>query len=834
MKKRSAQSLLFRMGLRSLKQGIAQFLSVIAIGAIALTLFVGLFANSKSFSSRAEEVYEKGNLGSLWVTTKSYDPEDQAAIASLLGEGTSVEGRFYCLMDYRKDDIYVAIVKDIPSISRPYEIERYVEEEPGEFLYIDKDLRGSVERLEGLRLETTLSLPLSSYDLSSSASKLAWAVYPGKTNVFAESAIAFPTRVTGCMSFPENITRSQFNPSVLLWSEASFKKALQTVVNENYAPAVHPLIYGTLSSLFGFGSFYSDDWVRPNQYLVSLPKGANAGLAAEKVRDYFRQKGEDNNLYVAATRNDMPFFATISTDVTQAKQFTFVFPTFFFFVAVLVILTTISQWILKERTQIGTLKALGVRKGTIYFHYIALTLFLTGLGTLIGEIVGPFLIPWIMGQKYSLLYALGPRAFVFPWLEGLLSGVVYLATACLVTFLVCRNEIRCEPAESMRPKPPSNKLRPAKKGNKNAGALRLSWNMALRNIRLDLRKSAMVVVGVMGCTALLGAGFGIDDTLDYGINKDLNAFCNQDLMVTLSASYRQEEIETLFSPYDSISTIEPMRKTVSAFFVSNSPQLQKPIYVLSGMESHFQVDFGKDEIAISQKCAESIGAKEGDILNFQYDGNDFQMPIGIVYEAFFYHGIIVHAEAEAFASLPAPKYNSVLIDVKDPSLIDETDLAIEKLDQVSSSTTKWEWYKHLNDTLSGVRVMTGAVKAFAILLALVVLYNLALLNFKERSRDIATLKVLGFRLKEIGLSLVGETMILTALGVGVGLCLAYPFMLLVLETNVVELVAYLYHMYPLSFVYSFLLTFVASFAVNAILLFRVRKVPMVESLKSVE
>lgn len=836
MKKRSTQGLLFKMGLRSLKSGIAQFVSVIAIGAIALTLFVGLFANSHSFSARAEEVYEKGNLGDLWVTTQSYDPEDQAAIEALVGDGCKVEGRFYCLVDYRREDAYVAISRTIPTISQPYEIHKFVKEEDGEFLYIDKDIRGNVEYLDRVQVQTTLSLPLSSYDISGTASLLDWAVYPGKKNVFAEATLDLNTRVTGTMRYPENITRSQFNPTVLLWSEASFKKAFQAVVEENYAPAVHPMIYGTMSSLLGFGSFYSDDWVRPNQYVVSLPDGVDPDKTAVALRKYFADKGEeDNNLLSVTVRTDMPFFVTISTDVTQAKQFTFVFPTFFFSVAVLVISTTLSQWILKERTQIGTLKAMGVSKGKIYMHYMSMALFLTGLGTLIGEIVGPILIPWIMGKKYALLYALGPRTYVFPWMEGILSAVMFLAVSCLVTYLVCRKEVSCQPADSMRPQPPSAKLKPIKKERQKTSTLRLSWNMALRNIRLDIKKSAMVIIGVMGCTALLGAGFGIDDTLDYGIERDLTAFANQDLMVTLSRSYSTSDIEGFFAPFqEDIKDLEPMRKTTSVFFVGNSPQLQKPIYVLDKMESHFQLEFGLNEIAISQKCAESIGAKVGDQLTFRFDGRDYEMPIGLVYEAFFYHGIIVHAKADAFSELPSPKYNSLLVDFNEGVDPDKMDKKIAALSQVTGSSTRAEWMEQVNDTIGGVRVMTGAIKGFAILLALVVLYNLALLNFRERSRDIATLKVLGFRLREIGLSFVGETMLLTGIGVAIGLCLAYPFMLLVLGTNIVELVAYLYHMTVWSFALSFILTFVTSLAVNSLLLSRVRRVQMVESLKSVE
>jgi putative ABC transport system permease protein len=130
---------------------------------------------------------------------------------------------------------------------------------------------------------------------------------------------------------------------------------------------------------------------------------------------------------------------------------------------------------------------------------------------------------------------------------------------------------------------------------------------------------------------------------------------------------------------------------------------------------------------------------------------------------------------------------------------------------IEADTTA-DWNRQIDDIMSGVHIMTNAVKGFAIILAIIVLYNLALLNFRERTRDIATLKVLGFTKHEIASSLLWETMSLTAVGVIFGMLLGYPFLLAVLKLNTVQLVQYLYHIYPLTYVYSFLLTFIVAFA----------------------
>ena len=166
-----------------------------------------------------------------------------------------------------------------------------------------------------------------------------------------------------------------------------------------------------------------------------------------------------------------------------------------------------------------------------------------------------------------------------------------------------------------------------------------------------------------------------------------------------------------------------------------------------------------------------------------------------------------------------------------------TEMEKEKLlslPYVMQGQTQDDWAKSINDVMGGIIIMTNAVKVFAILLAITVLYNLALMNFKDRTRDIATLKVLGFSRSEIAFSLLFEMMTLVAIGVGIGLFLGIPFHFGVMALNKVDLVHYMYHINPLSFVLSFVLTFVVALLVNGFYSYRSDSVKMVESLKSVE
>lgn len=830
---------LAKMGSREVKSNWAQFLSIVAIGGIAVTLFVGLLANAESFEKRVDETYSSGNLADLWVTTDGYRGKDQALIEKTVGEGCSVEGRFEMNASLYGHSVYTAIENGMPEINKPSEILSTSESNSdSDHFLIDTAFADGVDRnFFGLGKPMPVIIDISSYDLSQYADKMAEYVLPGGTNLLSETSWTLDFTATGFMKHPENVTRANYNTSTVLIGSQTFKRSLDALLAKNYTPEGIKKVYeGFLVELnWGDGTPESDlDLLpAPNQYLVTVSDKTRVSGLKSSIEEAFAGKSV-NNLLLVTTRDSMPFAITMQNDVKQARNFTFVFPFVFFAVAILVILTTTSQIILKERTQIGTLKALGLSQAQIYGHYIGLTLAVVGIGTLIGEILGPILIPFILGQKYDILYSLPARTYVFPTFYGLLTAFLFLFVAALTTFLVCHKEVRLKPAESMRPAIPSLKVRGESRVNLK-GTKGLSAKMAFRNIKLDPVKSLMVVIGVLGCTALLVCGYGIEDTVYYGIDHDLALAENAQVTLTFGSAQKKARLEHDLLAFDDVASFEGYSKSAStACLAGGGPQSDTAVYLLSNTtDSHFKVDFPLEEVAISEKVAGEIGAKEGDTVSFTYGSSTYTSTVGAVYTAFVFNGVLVHADSHILGA-GEPSFLGAWVDVKEG--VDPTQVKAEALTltYVSEADTQQDWRNQINDVMSGVLIMTNAVKIFAILLAVVVLYNLALLNFRQRIRDIATLKVLGFSKLEIAESLLWETMSLTFAGVVVGLLLGFPFLYLVLYENRVDLVMYLYTIYPLTYVYAFLLTFVVAYAVNALFSFRSGKVKMVESLKSVE
>ena len=867
-RKRSTFSVLFKMAVREAKKSWAQFLAIVAIGAIAVTLFIGLLSNAECFDRQLNATYDAGNMADVWVYSLRYQDSDAAYVNSRLKEGDAIDGRFEYTATANGQGVYLNVYQSYPTISVPYDIEYaegYGPEDTLDYAFVDHNLIASENSNFSqdftLGKNFTLTLDISAFPITEAQKQvLSLITKDGGTNVFASGSISLEIPLTGAMSFPENIEKSNYSASSIVVSDHLFATALDNLIRKNYTlePSVFYALMGSTFEEVGWNPNYTgpdgtETLTRPNQLLITLEDDSASDRLAEEIDTYFTslreasEHGGDSSLDATSyltvfTPSTQPFCLTMSSDLSQAYQLTAFFPFVFFAVAILVILTTISAIIVKDRTQIGTLKAVGVTQSEIFGYYILLTLVLVLVGTLIGLIVGPFLLPAIMQIKYTMLYSLVPLEFVFPWGYAFLTAIVFLGIAALVTYLITRKEVGLMPSESMRPAPPHLVGKGAtRKSKRKTNVVLLSLKMALRNIKVSLFKSVMVVVGVAGCTALLVCGYGIQDSIDYSVNVDFTHYMTSDVSVSLSGALSAEEIDNALEPLASDiattedGTLKAQGYTRSTSTVTCDDRTATSYYcLLEPTEYSFvDLDFPHDQVAISQKVHNKTGANVGDEITFTVGVSRYSATVAEVFESFTFHGVVLYGDAPFLSS--APSYSGIYL--KAASGVSEDQLAAdctELIPGVSSTQTSEGMNAYVGEIMSSAFQMTGAIKVFAILLAIVVLYNLALLNFRERTRDIATLKVLGFSRAEIALSLLFETMLLTLVGVAFGMLLGYPFMLGVLMTNQVEIAEFLYYISPLTYFLAFLLTFVVAFVINFAFALRAEKVKMVDSLKSVE
>lgn len=691
-------------------------------------------------------------------------------------------------------------------------------------------------------------------------------------NPLIKDNITFKLKISGIMKHVENIENSTFSSSSFLLSSSLFIDNFLSYLTSSLTPSYFDdvfkdilnkkenetnkylleVIYNTLnenSSLYidffkkDLESLKEDNLknegkiqdIKNNLFNQILIKDENNDIETLKnnVKSYFDSK-KINNLAILQGKNELQGTIAIENDIIQTKELLYVFPIIFIVVAILVVLTTISQLILKERTEIGTLKALGVKKEVIFFYYSLFFIFISFVGSILGFIIGPLLIPFIMNIKYDILYSLPPLGYVFPYLSSFLILISIFIIVTLLTFLIIRHELKLMPALSMRPKAPSFKYKNIKKEIKN-----ISLMMALRNIRVYFTKSIMVIIGIMGCMGLLICGFGIDNVIDYGKNTDINSLFNASLTATYKTSFKfDEESELILERYKGkINDVEEYSTSLTTL-ISPSSSSQVSYYYVKKDSPYFKFDDGNEwdentEIGMSEATASRLNYKIGDRVTFKINEQTYEREIGYIFYSFSLNGIVIYQEGEEKIS---EFTSNAFIDVNenyDKNMIKEELLNDPNLSFQSLLTTE-DCIDRVSVYISSVDMMTNTVKSFAIVLAIIVLINLAILNYNERIREIATMKVLGFSRFKIAKSLIYEIMILTLIGSFFGLFLGLPLEYFTLSVNSNNIVYWHYTVYLSSYLISFFLTFLTALIVNILISLRIKKVNMTVSLKSIE
>ncbi len=678
--------------------------------------------------------------------------------------------------------------------------------------------------------------------------------------------ISFNFQITGSMKHAENVENGSFSASNFLMSSKLFEKKIFNRIEENFSVEFIEDIFTLLNDnglndlSYKKGTTYlknnkssikstisltfkeinreleSSEGIEKlnklyDQVIIKINDSSKVDEMFNEIRSYFLLK-ESNNLLFIQTKENLSSTMTIINDLKQSQMLALTFPLIFFVVAILVVLTTITQLLLKERTQIGTLKALGYSKGNILTYYSIMMNIIALIGVILGFIIGPLLLPNVLNIKYDILYCLPKMSYSFPFLAAFLVLIIVIFLVTLLTYILIRHELGLTPVESMRPASPHFKMK-----KKNTFIKSTSLMMALRNIKVYMNKSIMVIVGIMGCTGLLICGFGIEDVLDYGISKDTTNFVNGDLNLTYSLNtpfnYNKEEL----LKYDNVKDVNEYG--VGSCNVLNENPVSLNYYYISKNSELFKYDNGNEwndgEVGISDVALEKIGKKVGDEISFKVNSNTYKAKIGFSFYSFSFKGIFIYQEDKAYSSLPQ-NANAATLLLNDLSKSEETmnkilndeNLKVETIMTRKQTSDKIEGY------VSSIKTMTNTIKVFAIVLAVIVLVNLAILNFNERIREIATLRVLGFNLLEIAKSLIYEIMILTLIGCFFGLFLGFPLEFITLYANRTELVSFYYIVYPSSYLIASLISLITAFLVNLYISKKTNKVPMAESLKSVE
>ena len=552
-------------------------------------------------------------------------------------------------------------------------------------------------------------------------------------------------------------------------------------------------------------------------------------------------------------RNKVTSTESFGQDAGRISNIGKFFPVIFFLVAALVSLTTMTRMIEEQRQQIGTLKALGYSDGVIAFKYFAYAMLSTVSGALAGVVVGEKILPWVIMNAYGMLYTGLPYYMtLLNWEQGGLAILASAACTGVATIAACYKELAAGPAELMRPEAPKNGKRIFLE---RIGVLWKHLNFTqkstVRNLVRYKKRFFMTVIGIGGCMGLILVGFGLQDSITaiaknqfvslftYQANAVLNSDVDESEKEALQTDLENHSgIDELLEMYCQNIELQTDKKTVDAVLeVPKELTNFNDFYAFRDRKSGEVYEFPTDGgAAISEKTATMLGVKAGDTVQLKKGDDIVDVKISIIVENYVRHYLYLAPDLYEELFGGAPDYNQLLMKYQDTSSNYETALGekIMTYDGVAAISFTSDLIDQIDNMLRSLDIVIVVLIVSAGLLAFVVLYNLNNINITERQRELATLKVLGFFDGEVASYVYRENMVLTLFGVIAGMGIGTFLHHCVIQTVEVDLMMFGRNVFPRSYGWSALITLAFALFVNFMMFYRLRKIDMIESLKSVE
>lgn len=541
-------------------------------------------------------------------------------------------------------------------------------------------------------------------------------------------------------------------------------------------------------------------------------------------------------------------YVCFESDTNVVQSVASVFPVFFFLVAALVCLTTMTRMIADQRTQIGIMKALGYSSGAIIGKYMFYSGSATVLGSIFGIAAGSFAFPAIVWFGYGLIYNLSGLTFTMNW--PLAAGITAanLAVTLLVTWYCCAKELKCAPADLIRPKAPEAGKRILLE------RIPVVWNdmsfmqkVSARNIMRYKKRIFMMLLGIGGCTALVLTALGLNDTIQNVVTRQYDDIILYDYEITMAYDMNEEEQEIFFRDAgDDIKDAVFLYRGLAE--VSGSDAIKNAtLTVTDGKKLCKYIDLsydgepidypGRGEAAINYNLARQLGGIEvGDEIKLTTsEKKELTVTVSALFDNYVDSFVFISPETCEEQLGEVPEYKSALANAPDGADVNRCAEALtHDVDGVRGVTLSTDIKERMSSMLDGLLVVVAAIILCAGLLAFIVLYNLTNINISERIREIATLKVLGFYPNEAAHYVFRENLILTGAGAVFGLGLGVALHAFVMNAIKVDMMYFKPHISFLSFAVSIVITFVFAVIVNAIMRRRIDNIDMAGALKSIE
>lgn len=856
--------------LREIRKSMGRFLSIFAIVAIGVGFFAGVKAAAPVMKQSSDQYYDNYNLMDIRVvSTMGLTQDDLTEIQKIPGVDLVYPGyTMDVLMKQQESSDVVLKALSLPDISvyesgavnKPYIVEGRYPEKSGEALVetgkihdLGLSIGDKIVLDTGTDDEITDHLKAKEYTVVGLAELPRYVSFEkGETTNIGNGS------VSNFILLPESDFKQEVYSEVILTVDGA--KALDTY-SADYENQVEPVVQaleklGETQSKARFDEIKESAQAQLDAVKSQLPPGMEP--TAEMQAQFDEQQKQIDELeapeWYVLDRDSLYGYVDYKQSSDKMGSIASVFPFFFFLVAALVSLTTMTRMVDEHRQTIGTYKALGYSKAAIAMKYMLYAAIASITGSVVGLAIGMTLFPTVIFNAWNAMYTIPKALLVFDWQLALGGTIASVVITCAAALFACYKDLMETPALLMRPKAP-------KEGKKIwLEHIQVLWKrmsftqkVTARNLFRYKKRFYMTIIGISGCTALLLTGYGIQDSMDVVVDKQFGEIMNYDLSVAYEnklTDAQKDDLQAKLKQYEHIDEMTEVEQLKGTLINEDGKEKSATLIIPEDVElfksyitfrtPHHQNELVLDDqgVILSEQLAGDLGIEAGDVIQLEQGDSLKPYEVTVTGVTENYLGHYVYMSPTAFNRIfdEQSSGNSLFMKTSDTTKEIEDQLTVDlmKEPELASVHLNSTVIDTLNRSFQSLDYIIILIIASAGALAFVVLYNLTNVNVSERIREIATIKVLGFYDKEVSSYVYRENIILTIIGSFVGLVLGIFLHRFIMDTLALEGVMPGENIHWLSYVYSVGITMLFALFVNKVMNKKLRNIPMIESLKSVE